>query len=733
MIRMLKYFKRHINLFAICSATAICMGVVLASCSADDVVDYTDDKVSDNETVSYYMAIKLYDAADNTSFGTRASFDSDFDGDIFNKGLNEEKAIYANYENGMPNFIMLFDENDEKVGDLLHLKPFLPEDTENPEQESDNSSYSLFVATLNENDVLRKDISKVLVVLNASPSVRVKLNAAKDYDAAVKTIKMSDEDVIARSSYADATKFLYLNADGKQYFTMSSSMVVKGGSVDAATDRSTLKEHLHKTKAEALEDPFAMYVERTQSKYTVLFKKKSDSDNLYYFDSSENTKSSGNSKYVPVGFLEYESGKDFPLEGNLEELRYVDSYVRSESVSDRKNVSVITGSWKVNITGWSVNGLEKNEYLFKKIEPTTTYFTNWQTLPYRNYWAESYHYSDGTYPDQYRKVFTLENGSLTNLENLESLEQLQDQNQDPTLNYFPFSTLNQKEPHQYSPENTFSTDVFRKNGNTENATEEELTEAFDSKAFLRVGTHLIVTAQLLIKGFDDAYAVTSYNSETGLVTGVADKLCMDGIYWSKKAYMEYVAEYLAYWMLTDDNQGIFGSNDGNFYVGSGGSYRLAKGTDFDLKPAQIKGGDGWVYLSPDDGVTLYTKTTDKEGKDNYSPIDPDKYETLAYEHQELMAGHFKDGCMYYAVPVEHNNAGLPKTTIATGDYGAVRNHWYAFTVNQIFSVGTPVDDPDQPIVPNLEPKNPGLGVEVKILNWHQVSTDVDISGQRPGK
>ena len=98
-----------------------------------------------------------------------------------------------------------------------------------------------------------------------------------------------------------------------------------------------------------------------------------------------------------------------------------------------------------------------------------------------------------------------------------------------------------------------------------------------------------------------------------------------------------------------------------------------------------------------------------------------------------MAGHFTGGRMYYAIPVKHNIESKSEGTIATGDYGAVRNHWYSFTVNNIFSVGTPVDNPEEPIIPNVEPKNPGLGVEISILNWHQVSTDVDISNQRPNK
>lgn len=719
---MLKRIKRHIYQSAMYSATAICMGVVAVSCS-DDAIGNTSDKGSGNEVASYHMAIKLIDAADGIAIDTEPSFDSNFpdfeDGDVYNKGLEEEKAIYADYSTGMPNFIMLFDKDGEKIGDLTHIKPFLPQD---PKENDDHSSYSLFVATFDEDEVLRS-ADKILVVLNASPSIRQKLNSKEKYEEII-NIKMSDED-------AEDTDFLYLiNAEDTKYFTMSSSMVLKDGNVTAATN-GALKDYVKKNKAEALANPFAMYVERTQSKYTVLFEKKTNATKQYYFDNTSGN-TSANATSVTSLVYEYDqndaSKQDFKPNDETG-LKYVASYTRSGAIDNRGKVDVQTAtSWKVNIAGWGVNGLEKNEYLFKQIQSDANYFNGWQSskYDYRNFWAEDINYNEGTYPDQYREVFVLKENKL------EKNSSLKTGISSATLNYFKFSELNQKAPHQYSPENTFDKSVFGKN-------DDELKEAFESKAFLRAGTHIIVTAQLLLKGLDkeEAYAAEKFDGK-GFVSDVADKLYMNNIYWSETAYKNYVAEYLAYWMLTEENQKVekFGPNDGNFYVkveGADNEYRLAAANDFELKPAKIKGGDGWVYLSPKADVTLYTKTTNDEGTDEYISIGKDKYEVLAYEHQDLMAGHFSKGCMYYAVPVQHNLNTLSKNTIATGDYGAVRNHWYSFTVNNIFSVGTPVDNPEEPIIPNVEPKNPGLGVEISILNWHQVSTDVDISNQRPNK
>ena len=773
---MLTHIHRHMRRLALYGATALFMGIMASACSTDAIDCQTEEPGTANESASYYMAIQIFDTADAAGNGTRGAFDSDFndkdgdDGNIYNKGLNGEKAIYADYSNGMPNFIMLFNQNDEKIGDLIHLKPLLPEDTQDPEKEQDPdedggpsvdtpfySTYSLFLATLSEDDVIRdqfgdngeliSSISKVLVVLNASQAIRTKLNGLTNYSD-IMDIKMSETDAAADTP----TDFLYLDAGSTRYFTMSSSMVIKtdenGKYVDAATicnvktdtkDEETvehptnckLKDHLYKTKAEALRKPFCMYVERAQSKYTVLFKKKGD-DNEYYLD-----KADAQQVYTqfPVNSLTYEYSKvnsednnDFNPKEEYKSLNYVKDYTRSTSVDNRNDVTVSTANgWKVNITGWGVNGLEKNEYLFKQIKSDVDYYTGWQSsaYAYRNFWAEDLNYNSGNYPDQYRESLNLTN------EGLKKDTETAEWTSDATLNYFSFDKLNQKAPHQYSPENTFNTEAFGK-------TDTDLTEAFESKAYLRTGTHIIVNAQLLLQGFDldDAYAAEkNIDAESGLVKTAADKLYMNGIYWSENAYKNYVAEYLAYWMLTEENQKIFGPNDGNFYVTDNGNYRLADYRDFELKPAKIKGGDGWVYLFPT--KELYTRTPG--ANPTYTSIfstekDTEKYEVLAYEHQDLMAGHFKNGRMYYAVPIKHNNpTSGPKNPISTGDFGAVRNHWYAFTVTTINSVGTPVDDPEQPIIPNVEPKTPGLGVEIRILDWHKISTEVDVSGQRPNK
>ena len=85
--------------------------------------------------------------------------------------------------------------------------------------------------------------------------------------------------------------------------------------------------------------------------------------------------------------------------------------------------------------------------------------------------------------------------------------------------------------------------------------------------------------------------------------------------------------------------------------------------------------------------------------------------------------------MYYALPIRHNLEsesfeGDEVTDVATADYGVVRNTWYRMTLNSVQKPGTPVSDPDQPIIPNPEPDEKSLGVEVEIIPWAIVDIEV---------
>lgn len=106
----------------------------------------------------------------------------------------------------------------------------------------------------------------------------------------------------------------------------------------------------------------------------------------------------------------------------------------------------------------------------------------------------------------------------------------------------------------------------------------------------------------------------------------------------------------------------------------------------------------------------------------------EEYDKLAYGFPFYFAKGYTEGRMYYAVPISNDSSRENASDFGqrTGDLGAVRNHWYHYRFTSLTSVGVPVQNPDQPIVPNNEPSLLGLGFEVRIIPWHVVDVDVNI-------
>ena len=93
--------------------------------------------------------------------------------------------------------------------------------------------------------------------------------------------------------------------------------------------------------------------------------------------------------------------------------------------------------------------------------------------------------------------------------------------------------------------------------------------------------------------------------------------------------------------------------------------------------------------------------------------------------------HFSHGKMYYSHGIEQmpsrvdnsvvDEEGRPKSL--TGHFGVVRNNWYQFRLSKINSIGVPVDDIYQPIVPDRATPHDQINVSVTILDWHYEATN----------
>ena len=419
-----------------------------------------------------------------------------------------------------------------------------------------------------------------------------------------------------------------------------------------------------------------------------------------------------------------------------------------------------TTDWQVKITGWGVNGTETATYWVKNLNdgangnfgfnPTatlgeqTTAFGKWN-MSYRDgvenqpgtfgwndpsrvrsYWAVDPHYNgaDDVYPQQYRDADNDNDHTILVGHGVIAEGNKYPLNTNNVLNYISYNALDMT-PNKYAPENTFGdysgTDDIAGIFGKANGSDHQ----FTGEGYKRTSTHVLIAAELLSGGANE------------------EKLeyCYGGVYWTQavagdnnKDLIEYmVNELLGYY-----GQPLYyntGKQDGNGYD----IYKQFTVEDattfFELVPATVKGGDGSLMLAQKENTEkenfdLYkaAKGSDTEGtKDVY---DNAKNDLQLAIYDVGVVKHFKDGKMYYAVPIQHMVAidkdEKENNLWSIGSYGVVRNHWYKVNLTAISKPGTPVDDPDQPIIPSEDPEESGYAAfEIVIVPWHVINQDVE--------
>lgn len=140
-------------------------------------------------------------------------------------------------------------------------------------------------------------------------------------------------------------------------------------------------------------------------------------------------------------------------------------------------------------------------------------------------------------------------------------------------------------------------------------------------------------------------------------------------------------------------------------------------------------------------VTTFYKVIGKDtnNKNIYEALTIE--EAVAYANTELAAlsgefsiDGFKDGMMFYSIPVEHllgpkpdgTNSGIVASE-TEGVYGVVRNHWYQLAINSVKGLGKGIFNPGKDIVPvTPDPDHFALGADINILSWKIVQQSVDL-------
>lgn len=608
--------------------------------------------------------------------------------------------------------------------------------------------------------------TQCLVVLNGRPSalnallLRAQADANFNLDAFLAYVNTDFGDGAAEGEGETLGLYKY-KGDGetkdKYYFTMSNSVFFQGDSYseDKLLNATQIPEGaLQATAALASSNPVTVYVERIVAK-------------------------------VEVGFIKYDgaTGSEPAYFSDENKGGFTYSFIDDAGAPSHEGDSMWLGSedeketpikLKAVITGWTINGVEYQTKLFKDVnfsdvEPAVAYdwsadapFEGWNDdNHHRSYWARDNHYiwNAAQYPTQYRKAF---NGNATSYQidadwayGNATVEEGGNDIYNPTypwaLDYKPFDAESNPRKHKYCLENTF-----------------DIGEEANYKHMI-MGSHLLIKGRLIMTG-----------EENKALDEIADKYYYSDRYYDETTYINrqvaIITELLGENVTGEnvvpatimwDNDGDAGKTQytytaikGGLWFKDGGVYKKVltandaengayaiKATDiFGIAPAYVLKGDGRVTIGlkgddengfgyREEGVSLYY-SVDPVAVDETTgaPVgDPDFVQLTRNELVSLIYGItnvadcFKNGRMYYAVPIEHfiakgagNDYVAKYDGIETGDYGIVRNHWYRFTISNIVKPGIPVHDPEQPIIPNYDEEDRYLSLQVVIIPWHIV-------------
>ncbi len=150
-------------------------------------------------------------------------------------------------------------------------------------------------------------------------------------------------------------------------------------------------------------------------------------------------------------------------------------------------------------------------------------------------------------------------------------------------------------------------------------------------------------------------------------------------------------------------------------------YTLVEPTD--LEVVDIYDGNVTIGLTEAAEALEWSST-----KGSVTEITPAEIETTLKDLVD--AEYYKEGMMYYCIPIEHLRGGKLaynndlSITVEEGDYGVVRNHYYKLNIESIANLGTSVYNPDEEIVPNMETPTYYVGASINVLAWKVVNQNV---------
>lgn len=450
-------------------------------------------------------------------------------------------------------------------------------------------------------------------------------------------------------------------------------------------------------------------------------------------------------------------------------------------------------NWRIHVLGWTINGREKSNYLFKHIRQAWDgstdkgaegqykdegYLTSWSSSDWndldrrRSYWSIDPHYGNTTqeevnYP--WQKRFSADHRGISlELKNAE----------DVPLRYYSFDQINYWETNALTiSENTFNPDVFVPYSS----------DHLDTRASFIAGPHLLVVAEIYLesdKPSDDDY-IGQFSTVENLYGDRYFRYYKEEMDWFRVFVKEFDDVLMTQKSMTFENfywgrnlpadypQGTYTAQptghcglffDCELYDNENGvlseEKMIAAGlTDKERKTYEFLWSHKETYHGKrvssliqqliDDEIPVSTLANVKDGDGRLIPWIPGivfrnqgdfetilpikKGDTPVYQWDDNMrksliykwfgaVDHYKEGHMYYAADIPHHWIDKANNKAY---FGAVRNHWYTFTVTSINALGTPVDDDTQEIIPERYNYKDQMSVYLEMSPWHSVpSTSV---------
>lgn len=496
----------------------------------------------------------------------------------------------------------------------------------------------------------------------------------------------------------------FFSSKGERFFTMANAVYVEGGEAKLASEVNP--EHVFTTALEAIEQVWkgnaavTAYVERLSSKVKVRYADGvSQGSDAPVFTPANNGMTVF---YDLVDGVPHYKKSVYPNLPDFNPYRY-----------------------RVRLTGWGLNALEQETYLFRNVSPMANYFTGWnRPADHRCFWSEDVNYRRAEYPWQYRKAIDAPSvpyyeGKVNILRNLSFDE----------LNHNPIGAA-----YDYAPENTYD------------FSDRTFASQLDGRPQLLAGTHVVVCAELLT------------NIENG-VTFATHDLYRDrngNFYMSERdVFLALVTifnnslrshSFLKFTYYDFDRGGqkqqLFANTKGDYSLYYGDTRltpeNIAKISGQLTSEAEFKGSDGkriiWMdnmsirdqYGNP---LQIYSNIDEVDStKDRWLREATDNdVKSLLFEHIGDV-DHFDGGRMYYAVPIGLVKDGAGNSQNDTYSvYGNVRNCVYDLAIHGVNGIGTSVDLSTQPIVSAYTETQDNLYISFDILDWHL--TEQTVPGQ----